>query len=176
LDRAMELDELVTEPACELAYHYLCRAGRNEDAESYWDRAIAWQGVLQAADAERQSVSQADELLEHDLSKDQLTELTCQLHRYREIREAWLVRKRVAHCPTHPLYVLFVRHSVAELFKEEKNEEEQLDYRLANELDIPGNFIVFAQWRIPGWLKEKLQGLPGSIVSSCSRDCPLNPT
>jgi Zn-dependent protease with chaperone function len=178
LDRAIELDEFATEPACELAHHYLCRAGRTEDAESYRGRAIAWQGVLQAANAERQSVSEADELLEHDLNQDQMTALTGQLHRYREVREAWLVRKHVAHCPKHPLYVLFVRYSVAELFKEEKSAEEQLDYRLANELEIPGDFIVFAIWRVPGWLKQKLRGLPGSIVSSRprSRECSLYPT
>jgi Zn-dependent protease with chaperone function len=109
LNRAMELDTLLTLSACEIAMDYLIGDGRKDEAETYRVRAEEFQEVLNRADHERDLFVMTDPIAEHGLSEDELQGISAQLKDIYPITAAFVVQKKVTLLSEHPVYVLGVQ-------------------------------------------------------------------
>jgi Zn-dependent protease with chaperone function len=105
LDKAAGSPEL-TVRACEIAYLFLHRKGRPENAERWRDRAMAQMEVDERAEAERRSVAADDPLLAPELPQELRQTLRHQLLASGHVRQAWVARKQVELRPEDPVYIV----------------------------------------------------------------------
>jgi Zn-dependent protease with chaperone function len=168
LERAMEIDAEAVLPACELAHAYLQERGREAEADRYRARAERQSELFAAATAERETVTDEDVLDPADLPADVVERLRAQLARHAEVGRAYVVRKRVAHLGDEfPLYVVGVvpKHEWRHLWKETDDDDPSLAQRLADEIELPGDFHIL----VPGprsSLKKRFERVPGAEVFS----------
>ena len=80
--------------ACRSAFEFWNRQGRREEAEAFRTRAEARQALLVRAHTEREEVGAGAQFEAHELSPSAVEELCSQLKNCREVRTAFLVRKR----------------------------------------------------------------------------------
>ncbi len=106
--RSMQLDSWATVPACEAAIGYLFRAGRDADATPWIDRLEERAALEQAAREERAGLGPKDEFLEHGLDPAVAKFIADEAVLIPGVKRAYLVRKRLAHFPERPLFVLGV--------------------------------------------------------------------
>jgi Zn-dependent protease with chaperone function len=129
------------------------RVGR--DAEALAHRNSAWDVTddLSRAVAERQDLGVRDPLLPHGLADDVVARVREALVTVDGLRAAWLVRKKLAHLPESPLYVLGVR-SAARLRDGDL-------VRLGEQVVLPGQVMAL----VPGLLlRRRIKGIPASQV------------
>lgn len=111
LERAMELNASYVYVGCNMLYGYFAESSSANSriaAQNYLRRAAAQSQVEQNAHAERNEVSFLDDLTTHDLSHEKVDQLRRELAQDSQVREAYLVRKRVKYLPDKPLYALGV--------------------------------------------------------------------
>jgi Zn-dependent protease with chaperone function len=104
--RAIELDEDAILPGSEALRDYYWRIGRKDEAQVWHARAAERAELVNAASLERQGFSLDDTLETHGLDEATLNRLLEQLRKIRGLRKAYLVRKRVAHLPHRPYFLL----------------------------------------------------------------------
>lgn len=92
------------------------------------------------AQQERATVSKSDRFEPHQLKSSEEVKLVEQLSGYRQIKEAYLVRKVVQYFPEKPLYILGVVRRRA--FIESEIAEQKLLSRLAVELELPNQTLI----------------------------------
>ena len=107
LDRAMRANIELVIPGCELMYRYHIEHGEQVAARKCLDTARNHQRHLEAASAERQSLTSKDVYHEPGLDADAVEELRGQLAKLAFVKRAWLVRKKVEPFPERLFYVLF---------------------------------------------------------------------
>jgi Zn-dependent protease with chaperone function len=90
----------------ELLRDYCWRRGETDGARRWHERAVAGAQQLQAAKRERERLGPSDFWLPHGLDAAALQALIARLKQIQDLREAYLVRKRVTHRPEVPLYLL----------------------------------------------------------------------
>ena len=111
VERAMDLNDDYVSSACHILYGYLMHKSAVTDhiaAKNYLRRAAVQSQIHQNAEAERKEVGFLDHLTAHDLSNEKVEQLRRQLAQDAEVREAYLVRKKVQYRPDKPLYALGV--------------------------------------------------------------------
>ncbi len=113
LDKAMEISEAGAMEACQSAVTFLKARGRAQDAQRYTQKVSEYATLLERAKAERQNYSVSDPIDPHGLRPRALSELKAQLVDQDDVREAYLVRKRVSHMRELPVYVLGVHVRMA---------------------------------------------------------------
>ncbi len=137
IERAMSLAEDAVKPGCELLYGYFMQNRRAADAERYATRWREADARLQQARAERASVHVKDDFLPHALPDATLAQLTAQLKQLGRVQRALLVRKKLAHFPESPLFVLAV---IPRGFTLSLNTVLE---KLTRELRFPGELLVY---------------------------------
>jgi hypothetical protein len=145
LDEAMERELEAVLPACELAYRYLKAHGRDDEAETYRRRAEQQSEAIAAATAERREVSIEDRLEPPTVSETWRQRVWEALAQYKEVDEAYLVRKRTEHFDeSHPFYVLGVvpRSTFRTARNEAKTGDVPLADRVAHDISLPADFMV----------------------------------
>lgn len=107
LDRAMELDDELTLPACAAATALLERLARDAEAAPYHRRMAIYQERMRQAKRERTfpMLTPNDRFIPHGLNAEQLASVRAAVG-IAGIRRAYVVRKRVKHFPEQPLYVI----------------------------------------------------------------------
>jgi len=113
LEKAIEADPAVTYSSAEAIYGFYKRQGRDAEAEEYRLSMAGKFEQLEAADRERETFKDGDELLPHDLTPEQVARLREQLAGIEELKAAYLARKRLEHFPERPVYVLGVESALS---------------------------------------------------------------
>jgi Zn-dependent protease with chaperone function len=109
LDRAMEAEPNTVFVACERAYLYLKEHQRDEEAESYRRRAQERADMLESGHSERMDVSPRGPFEPHALPPEEVERLRDALSRFKKIKRAYLVRKRMRHLDDEfPLHMVFL--------------------------------------------------------------------
>lgn len=166
VDKAMTLDADSILPGCELVYAFLKKHGRDEQAQSYFDRGVHQAELLERARQERSRLGFKDTYLSHQLPGAEVAHLRSELARYPQISGAYLVRKAVTHFPEKPLYVLAVTiprpwyryHSAAQ--------DQKLSQQLAKEMEFPGETFVLVLNSETRKMRKVMKRIPGSEIYS----------
>lgn len=146
LERAMELSEDAIIPACERIDDFLRSRGEDAKAESYAERAAAWQRHLDAVAEERGGVHYDATYLPHGLEPERLAQLVADLSAMPEVRRAWLLRKQL-ELSREPLYVLGLlrrqpRWNPAKWGRSARADDLALQDRVLSEVPLPGDAFV----------------------------------
>lgn len=112
LQRAGERDPTVIHPGAEAIYSFYKGHGRDEEAEEYRRGMQATFEQLMAADRERESYRDGEELLPHDMPPEQVALIRERLAGIEEVKAAYLARKRLEHFPEKPIYVLGIESAL----------------------------------------------------------------
>lgn len=108
LNKAMHLESRLKLPASEVAFNYLRRKGRHEEAKPYIALIENHQEIVQKAESERSSVTPTDSFEEHKLTVESLSAVVKKLSYHEEIESAYLAAKTVQYFPEYPLQILFL--------------------------------------------------------------------
>jgi hypothetical protein len=146
LDVAIATHRNAVIPACQHAYAFLRREGRDEEADRYARRAREHQAILEQARAERETLRLDGRYEGHGLAREEVDPLVASLRELREVERAWLVRRRVEHFPESPLFALGVRRRPRGLLErlssgERKKRDLGLQERLRR-LPLPGECFI----------------------------------
>jgi hypothetical protein len=106
LERAMELNHLLTAGACAQIHAYYKRRDDIITAESYARRSTVHWKFYDNAFTERTQVSFIESFLPPDLPAREIELLRTELAKHDEIKEAYLVRKETNYYPDKPLHTL----------------------------------------------------------------------
>lgn len=109
LKESMVIDQMITIPACEALYTYFYSNHREEEALLFLRKADSFNEVLQAAELERQEISDADDFEVHSMEENMVKEIIKKVSFHEEIEAAYLVRKKVAYISEVPLNVLGIK-------------------------------------------------------------------
>jgi len=104
--QAIERDENFILAGSEALRDFCWRAGRTDEAKAWHTRLTERAGLLQSAQAERETIYTNDKFERHGLADDVVADLRRQLDGIPHLRKVYLVRKRVRHLAHLPLYVL----------------------------------------------------------------------
>jgi Zn-dependent protease with chaperone function len=108
LDKAMRLDQRWKLAASEIAFDYLRRKGRHEEAKQYIETIENQQEIVQKAEKERSAVYPTDNFEPHRLADETLELITKKISYHEEIASAYLASKKVQYFPETPLHILFL--------------------------------------------------------------------
>lgn len=95
-------------PACRLAFHFLLRNNREDEAEEWRTIANKQMQVDDEAKKERQSVTAKDTFSRPHVDPDIIKKITEQLKRHDGVKQAWLAEKTVAHYPQFPVLIFAI--------------------------------------------------------------------
>ncbi|HXJ58959.1 MAG TPA: M48 family metalloprotease [Verrucomicrobiae bacterium] len=143
LEKAIAQDPDAVMVGLDLLYGYYGRMGRLPQLRELEKRCDENQDTLRFARAERDQIHLSDTFLPHALSTLQMEEILKQLRDYSEIQRAYLVRKELSFFPQKPLYVLVVETNGAGLTSGFSAEDQSLINRLAENLRLPGQTLIF---------------------------------
>jgi hypothetical protein len=134
------------------AYHE--RQGDREKVRQLGASQLRHADVLDEAMAEREAIRATDQMLPHDLSDEALHEFASHVFAPENgIGRAWLLRKRVVHFATKPLYVLLVTPR-ADAPRRSPEAAGTWVQDLATKLPMPGEGFVIATGKEYAWLEK----------------------
>jgi hypothetical protein len=151
-------------PACQLAYAFLQRQGRSEEADRYRKRAEEQYERLARAQQERAGVSDRDRFEPHGLPAETVERLREQLARIDRVGAAYLARKVVSLFPEKPFYVLAVRPRVAWYQFRSEVKDAKLSNQLASQIQWPGEALVIVLGPQTRRLGKRLRQVPGAEI------------
>lgn len=94
--------------ACRYAYAFLENQNRLEEAK-WWENAFDQQNRIQReSERERSRLNPGDPLEKADLPPEQLQHIAAALKTHKNVKRAWLARKRLKHFPEHPALAFVV--------------------------------------------------------------------
>ncbi len=108
LEAGMRDDPLAMLHGWEMAYDFLRKHDRGEEAEALYARALAAEETLEIANRERGRIDRRTRYRAHDLPDAVIERLRAALATCTDVACAYLVRKEVTHLPERPLYVIAV--------------------------------------------------------------------
>ncbi|HSB49045.1 MAG TPA: M48 family metalloprotease [Burkholderiales bacterium] len=141
VEQAMKQDEDNILTACEALRNYCWRMKREQEAHAWHNRLVERADLLEAARNERAELHIKDGLEEHGLPDEAVAGLRQQLQKIPGLRKAYLVRKRVAHLPHHPLYVL--GHVASPWWKLHSNKRAAaVQQAILEQVNFPGETLI----------------------------------
>lgn len=163
LERAMAREPEGVLPACEAAYGFLRRHGREAEAAQYRARAEQSLETLAQAQAERDNLNRGDTFLEHGLAVEQVESLRTGLAPHEQIRKAYLARKQVVHFPDRPVWVLgLVLHKP--FLPVDDTKKQALVQQLTTDLTAPGETLILLLEDQFAWAEGALRKTPGALI------------
>ncbi len=169
LELAMKEDGSFLLPACQLAEHFLERAGQHKEAGMYRERAADGRELIVKAEEERRRVTPQDTYIPHDLPEDTVRTIAGQLAAIPTIAEVHLSRKRVTTLPQMPAYVLIVvpRYRWYEWSEEAKNQA--LLARITQDILLPsGTYVLVLGSAMKRAWRKTLKRIPALPISGQS--------
>ncbi|MDO7848802.1 M48 family metallopeptidase [Hymenobacter sp. M29] len=147
--------------ALQQAYHQ--RRGDKEAARRLQAEALRHADRSDAAEAERNTISQADNFLPHGLGEEELAGLRTSLAGLGEhIKRAWLLRKELTQFVEHPLYVLVVEHKSGRSVAE--NTSRLLVNKLVEAVVLPGQGFIVPLTKANDWLDAPIRRHPETLL------------
>ncbi|MEW5757516.1 MAG: hypothetical protein AB1810_14570 [Pseudomonadota bacterium] len=107
LTRACRNPKLI-EKSCSMAYKFLAKQGRDQEAEFWRTKAQRQKEINRVAKRERASVSVGDGFEAPNLSPAYLQRLAKLLGAHPKVDQVWLAQKKVKHFPEEPVIVFAV--------------------------------------------------------------------
>ena len=92
--------------ACRLAYCYLMKNSREQEAEKWREKAIEQYQIDEEAHAERQEVTTDDVLISPTMNQELLQQLSLQVLTFDKVKKVWLAQKQVKHYSDDPVYII----------------------------------------------------------------------
>lgn len=108
IEAGMKDNPSATVQGWEVAYDFLRRHGRADEAEAFYGRAVQADETLQVANRARARIDRRTRYQPHDVPPAVLEAIVAAVAARPDIARAYLVRKEVTHLPETPLYVLGV--------------------------------------------------------------------
>ena len=105
LQCAMQSPHLIEEAAYK-GYYYLQEQSKNEQADAWWQAAMAQNELHQQAAQERSSVGIKDQLVAPAIDGDHVQQLIVKLQQHPKVASVWLAQKTLRHHPELPVYIL----------------------------------------------------------------------
>ncbi|MBD1937163.1 M48 family metallopeptidase [Microcoleus sp. FACHB-68] len=167
IEKAMEKDPEKVLPGCELIYAFFKDQGQIEKAKAYQARAQQHYELLLMAQRERSFVREDDTFLPHDLPSAALALLLQQVSRYTQVKEVYLVRKKVRYFPEQPFYVLGIKLRRAWYKFKSSDSDQQFFNHFVSEVEFPGQAYVIllnSQERNFKNLEEILREIQGAAI------------
>jgi hypothetical protein len=142
-------------------YHQ--RRGDKEAARRLQAETLRHADRSDAAEAERNSISRADNFLPHWLSEAEVADLRTSLAGLGEhIKRAWLLRKELTQFVEHPLYVLVVEHKSGRSVSE--NTSALLINKVVETVTLPGQGFIVPLNKANDWLDAPLRRQPETLL------------
>lgn len=107
-ERAIELEHGATLPASQIAESYLLQANRGPEAAVWRERGLEYSDKLEFAETERSSVHPGNIFLPPELSEAEIAKLREHFARFPAVEEVYAARKKVAHFPDVPFFLIAV--------------------------------------------------------------------
>jgi hypothetical protein len=161
VERAMQKDEQFILVGCELLRDCCWRKGRKEEAHAWQARLLERSQTLEAAHAERAQVFLSDRFELHGLEEAVMAELRRQLAAVPGLKKAYFVRKRVAHLPQKPCYVL---GHVARGLWHRKEAVADVQEQILKNVVFPGETLVMSLEGVNYRFGRKLRFMRGSRI------------
>jgi len=144
IEKAMNSDSEAILNGCGLIVEFFYERGMREEAEPYLLRQKSRMQVLMKDQEERETLPFSDAYLPHGLPSEVVGGIVEALKRYEFLSEAYLVRRKLSYCPESPLFVLGLRLSTSffRMWNGAAEEGRKLSERIANEIPLPGQFLI----------------------------------
>ena len=162
LERVVELDPESLADAYELIAAFHFRKHDPEAAEDFAALARRWRTIQEAAEFERVSVENGDELAPHELSEEVLVVVRNQLQRFPEIAACYLARKVVKLFVDRHFYLLGLVIDAVPTGEDAERVSTDLIVNIQTQIVLPERtyLVVFDEGtRV---LREKVQALPAA--------------
>lgn len=164
LETAMTADPATTADGCNLLYGYYTRTGQRDKLRPLEDRMDAFQAEAARAQNERNHITARDIFLPPELKSDQLAALQKLFAGEKEIASVAVARKQVRHFPTSACFVVALRIKVPVLSFRSSGANQKLVQRMADQIKLPGHFLVFVAEANLKSLAKKISAVPGAVV------------
>ena len=164
LERAMAEDEQLVPQACGLLHQHYRQTGRADKIRELEARLDRYEKELEASQVEVRSVTAADPLVPHGLSREQLNALAATLEAEPDLVAAELCRKELRYSKKQNLFVLCVQARRAWHRLPSRDREQQLINRLSLKLTLPGRVLVIGPSGSFRALARKVNTVPDSTV------------
>lgn len=125
LEEAAELDPKLKLGANELAFNYLRRNGRFEEAKPYAQTAEGLYDAFQKAEVERKAVYPSDRFEPHMLTDQELAAIGEKIKYFQQIEAIYIARKVIQHLPEIPMHVLFLDLNPQDISKKDASFSQQ---------------------------------------------------
>lgn len=152
---------------CRALFEFHLARGEAEAAERVRERAVVRHEELTAAQRERSTLLRDDVLLPHDAPPALLASLAGMLAVERRVKEAYLVRKQVAHFPEEPHYVLGVVLARESMWGDQDHRDAALIQRLLAGID-PSCMVVVLNGS-PAVFRRRFRRVSGALVHARGR-------
>lgn len=141
IEHAMDLDQDLTFSGCEALREHCWRHGHADQAHVWHRRLVERTQLQNAAAEERNQVLIREKLDRHGLPEPAIASLRAQLQTIPGVRKAYLVKKRVAHLPHRPCYVL--GFTVAGMFRlYNKKHAAEVLAEIQKTVQFPGETLI----------------------------------
>ncbi|MEE9613986.1 MAG: M48 family metallopeptidase [Thermodesulfobacteriota bacterium] len=161
IDKAIKADSEYVMEGTRLVYDFLMGEGRAKEAREYWDMARDRAEMEEWAMSERASLGDGDSLLPHAVAEKEVEAIAGQLRAYKDIKEAYLVRKSVRLLPEKPLYILGVVRSWPRF---SLYSDDDYGRKLAEGLKLPGDgFVIVLDGKMKD-LGKRMKHVYGSKI------------
>ena len=159
IETAMNVDVSRVPDACLYIANYYKRSGRHEQAEKYMERIDSFEKEVNFATDERMVLKDSDEFEAHQQPERVIDSLKNTLEGVKEIKNAYLARKRVTFLADIPCYVLGLQFKAGLDLNGDRNFVLMENIRMS--LYFPGDIRIFV---INGKQLAKMSACEGALL------------
>lgn len=165
LEKAAGLDEKLKLAANEVAFQYLRRKGRHDEAKIHAENIEKLYEVVQYAENERRSVAPTDDFEAHDLSAETIETIRKKLNYFEEIEAIYVARKKVQYFADVPFNVLFLDLKKKGWLQkgDQLGSQDLLNIAFERTADLNINFLVVLEKDYAG-LKKRLESVENAKI------------
>ena len=150
-------------PGAQLLWNFYQRQSDTARARHWQQKYLEQVAILQGAREERGKWLRSDTLVAHQLSRDELSDLTAQLRAIPDLTRAYLARKVTRHFPERPMYVLgFKSGRWWQLYDAARGHA--LTHRIRQEVRFPGDALIVNIEGANARFAGKLRHVKGSRI------------
>ncbi|MGD7036730.1 hypothetical protein [Methylotuvimicrobium buryatense] len=146
---------------CRYAIEFYNDAGREQEAEPFYERLENWEYLRNSAQEERSLILEADEFIPHGLDPDIVADFVGYFDRHPVIAKVYLVQKSVKYMPEYPCYVIAYR-TKPKFWQTQAKVDEQVSSFIDNS-GLSQDYMFISADSVKG-LESKLKKVEGSGV------------
>ncbi len=164
IETAMAADPAMANGGLRLLHEYYSRTGQRDKLRPLENRFDEFQKLNAVATQERARISATDTFVPHELTKEQLSDLQKVFSSEPNIFSVAVARKKLQHFPNNPCFALGLSIKAPWWKPRSSSASSQLVHRVANQVRLPGHFLVFINEKKLRSLNAKISAGPGSVI------------